>query len=442
MRLYDEAIDYLYTRLPMFTRDGATAFKKDLTNSIRLGDALGNPHLNFKSVHVAGTNGKGSTSHMLAAILQTAGYRTGLYTSPHLVDFRERIRINGMPIDKQSVVDFVARSMPLIETISPSFFELTMMMAFDYFSRSDVDIAVIETGLGGRLDSTNIIMPLLSIITNIGYDHMNMLGNTLTEIAAEKAGIIKPGIPVVVSEWQAEVHGVFEQAASERRSSLTYAADRWQATVGPRASNYLTVGVTDRRDGKRVDYQLDLKGGYQARNLTGVLAAVSELRRQGYVITDQDVATALANVQRLTGLRGRWEILADKPLVICDTGHNEAGWREVLANIEVTPHASLHLVIGVMRDKDLDSMLPLLPRHARYYFCQVDMPRALPATELQQSAGDFGLNGEAYLNVSEALTAAKQQAHTEDLIFVGGSTFVVAALLAASEYDSGSRLRA
>lgn len=440
--LYEEAIDYLYTRLPMFTRDGASAFKKDLTNSIKLCDALGDPHQRFKSIHVAGTNGKGSVSHMLAAILQTAGYKTGLYTSPHLVDFRERIRINGIPISKKAVVDFVNRCTPLIEDIQPSFFELTMAMAFDYFAESTVDIAIIETGLGGRLDSTNIITPLLSVITNIGYDHMHMLGDTLPEIAAEKAGIIKPDVPVVVSEWQVGVSEVFERVAQERRSPLVYASKVWQTAVKLRTSEYLGVRVT-RQKREEEEYQLDLKGEYQAKNLPGVLSAVSELRKQGYVIPNQDIGTALKQVQQLTGLRGRWEVLADQPLIICDTGHNVAGWREVLANIQVTPHVSLHMVIGVMRDKDLDNMLPLLPQHARYYFCQVAMPRAFPATELQQLAQQgFGLQGEAYENVSEALLAAKQCAHADDLIFIGGSTFTVAAVLAADDYHDGKRLGA
>lgn len=435
--LYEEAIDYLYTRLPMFTRDGVSAFKKDLTNSLKLCSALGNPHLKFRSVHIAGTNGKGSTSHMLAAILQTAGYKIGLYTSPHLVDFRERIRIDGMPIDKASVVDFVSRSVPLIEEIQPSFFELTMTMAFTYFAREKVDIAIVETGLGGRLDSTNIITPLLSVITNIGYDHMHMLGNTLPEIAAEKAGIIKHGVPVVVSEWQPEISGVFERVALEKHSKLVFAAQQWQVAVRQRTPEYLDVEVVRRQDGIAVDYALDLRGSYQTRNLPGVLEAVAELNRQGYEVTEQDVCDALRQVQRLTGLRGRWETLSTHPLVICDTGHNEDGWREVLSNIQATPHASLHMVVGVMRDKDLDKMLPLLPRHARYYFCQVDMPRALPAGELHQRAAQYGLQGNAYGSVLEAVRAAKTRAQGEDLVFVGGSTFVVADLLASGEETLG-----
>ncbi|WP_257656238.1 bifunctional folylpolyglutamate synthase/dihydrofolate synthase [Parapedobacter lycopersici] len=434
--LYEEAIDYLYTRLPMFTRDGASAFKKDLSNSLRLCAALGDPHRQFKSIHIAGTNGKGSTSHMLAAILQLAGYKTGLYTSPHLVDFRERIRINGVPIPKQEVAGFVDRSRSLVEEIQPSFFELTMVMAFAYFARENVDIAVVETGLGGRLDSTNIIIPLFSVITNIGYDHMAMLGNTLPEIAAEKAGIIKPEVPVIVGERQEEVSGVFDRAAAERQSVLTYAAEQWQPVSQQRGEAYQEIEVVHRNDGEHFRYALDLMGSYQARNLPGVLQAVTELRRQGYAIAEPDVSAALKQVQQLTGLRGRWETLSTRPLVICDTGHNEDGWREVLANIRATPHAALHLVIGVMRDKDLSHMLPLLPAHGRYYFCQVDMPRALPAVELLEQAQGYGLSGSAFPGVMPALQAAKTQAQEADLIFVGGSTFVVADLLAS--HDTGA----
>ena len=431
--LYQEAIDYLYTRLPMFTRDGASAFKKDLTNSVKLCGALGNPHRRFSAVHVAGTNGKGSTSHMLAAILQTAGYKTGLYTSPHLVDFRERIRINGVPIDESFVVKFVEDNIPLIEQIQPSFFELTMAMAFTHFADQKVDIAIVETGLGGRLDSTNIITPLLSVITNIGYDHTNMLGTTLPEIAGEKAGIIKPGIPVVVSEWQPEISAVFERVAEDKQSRLVFAAHQWDIASEGQATGCLRVSVVDRHIGKSDEYALDLRGSYQVRNLPGVLESVVALRSAGYAITDLHVHEALKQVQRLTGLRGRWETLSHHPLVICDTGHNEDGWREVLANIGATPHAALHMVIGVMRDKDLDKMLPVLPQNAQYYFCQVAMPRALPSGELQNRAQRYGLRGDCFFNVVDAVQAAKSRAQPDDLIFVGGSTFVVADLLAADD---------
>ena len=430
---YQEAVDYLYARLPMFTRDGASAFKKDLTNSLRLADALGNPHQQFKSVHVAGTNGKGSTSHMLAAILQAAGYKTGLYTSPHLVDFRERIRINGVPIPEAEVAGFVNSSQELIAAIQPSFFELTMTMAFAYFAREGVDIAIVETGLGGRLDSTNIISPLLAVITNIGYDHTAMLGNTLPAIAAEKAGIIKAGVPVIVGERQEAVREVFDHTAAAKQSRLTYASEQWKVQTSNRLNGVQEITVKRLPDGDKQCFRLDLMGSYQARNLPGVLEAVVELNRQGYRITETHIHHALSRVQQLTGLRGRWETLSTRPLVICDTGHNEDGWREVLANIRATPHARLHMVIGVMRDKDLSLMLPLLPADAQYYCCQVDMPRALPGTELLEQVQGYGLTGTAYHNVGSALQAAKLHAAANDLVFVGGSTFVVAAVLAAGD---------
>lgn len=430
---YEEAIDYLYTRLPMFTRDGASAFKKDLSNSLKLAEALGNPHRQFSSVHIAGTNGKGSTSHMLAAILQTAGYKTGLYTSPHLIDFRERIRINGVPIPEMDVAGFVRRNQALVEDIEPSFFELTMTMAFAYFAREAVDIAIVETGLGGRLDSTNIITPLLSVITNIGYDHTAMLGDTLPAIAAEKAGIIKPGIPVVVGEQQEAVSGVFDRTAAERHSPLTYATQQWQVVAQQRMDGYQELQVLHLHDNSARCYHLDLLGSYQARNLPGVLETVVALQKQGFHLTEEHLHHALKKVQRLTGLRGRWETLSAHPLVICDTGHNADGWREVLANIRATPHARLHMVIGVMRDKDLDHMLPLLPADAHYYYCQVGMPRALPSGELLEQARRYGLSGTAFPGVMAALYAAKSQARADDLIFVGGSTFVVAEVLAGTE---------
>ncbi|MBK1439070.1 bifunctional folylpolyglutamate synthase/dihydrofolate synthase [Parapedobacter sp. ISTM3] len=427
---YEEAVDYLYARLPMFTRDGASALKKDLTNTYRLCEALGNPQERFKAVHIAGTNGKGSTSHMLAAILQAAGYKTGLYTSPHLLDFRERIRINGVMIAKQAVVDFVGEYQPLIAAVEPSFFEVTVAMAFKCFADEQVDIAIVETGLGGRLDSTNIITPLLSIITNIGYDHIQLLGNTLQEIASEKAGIIKPGVPVIIGEWQMEVAGVFERAAAVHASRLMYASQLWQVTSMNKHSGFLHVNVNHRSARNEAVYALDLTGSYQTKNLATVLCAVDELRRMGFSITDTHVGQALMQVQHLTGLMGRWQTLSVDPLVICDTGHNADGWREVLANISATPHHALHMVIGVMRDKDLNNMLPMLPREARYYFCQVAMPRALPAQELHAAAINYGLEGSAFTSVREALQAARQHAGADDLIFVGGSTFVVGELLA------------
>ena len=433
---YEEAVDYLYARLPMFTRDGVSAFKKDLTNTWLLCEALNNPQDQFRSIHIAGTNGKGSTSHMLAAILQAAGYWTGLYTSPHLLDFRERIRIDGAMVPKQSVADFINQHRPLIESIQPSFFEVTVAMAFDYFAREKVDIAVIETGLGGRLDSTNVINPLLSIITNIGYDHTNMLGNTLQEIAGEKAGIIKSGVPVVVGEWQPEVSDTFERVANEKNSHLVYASREWQVKSERNDAGYQYLQAVRGGESGGNRYALDLRGRYQAKNLPAVLTAVVMLRAMGFSIEDVAVKQALKQVQRMTGLMGRWQTLSSAPLIICDTGHNVDGWHEVLANIAVTPHSELHMVLGVMRDKDLEKMLPLLPENARYYFCEVAMPRALPAAELRAAAAEYGLNGEARSNVADALQAARQQAAVDDLIFIGGSTFIVADALSALGFKS------
>lgn len=438
---YPEAIEYLYSRLPMFTRDGASAFKKDLTNTYRLCEALDNPQHRFKSIHIAGTNGKGSTSHMLAAILQVAGYKTGLYTSPHLLDFRERIRVNGQMIPKRAVSRFVELNQALIEEVQPSFFEATVAMAFDCFAREAVDVAVVETGLGGRLDSTNVITPLLSIITNIGYDHTNMLGNTLQEIALEKAGIIKRGVPVVVGEWQPPIAGVFERIAKEQGSRLSFASQWWHVNVVGRDAEHLYLEARRRNAARGDAYTLDLKGQYQGKNLPGVLAAVDELRNAGFGISDAHIRQALTQVQQLTGLMGRWQTLATDPLIICDTGHNADGWREVLANISATPHNRLAMVIGVMRDKDLDKMLPLLPNDAHYYFCQVDMPRALPAAELCAAAEARGLKGQHFGSVAEAVRAAKQQSAVDDLIFVGGSTFVVADALQHHTVISPRRFR-
>src|SRR5690606_25804198 len=343
---YREAVDYLYARLPMFTRDGVSAIKKDLTNTLKLCEALGNPQSRFRSIHVAGTNGKGSTSHMLAAVLQAAGYRTGFFTAPHLLDFRERIRINGALIPESFVATFVHEHRALIESIQPSFFEVTVVLAFDYFARERVDIAIIETGLGGRLDSTNVITPLLSIITNIGYDHTPMLGNTLQEIAAEKAGIIKPGVPVIVGEWQREVSGVFERVAQERGSPLYFASEEWQVTSRDRDDEFQYLEAHRRNSSESLLYALDLRGGYQARTVAGVLRSVDELGSKGCSINGAQVQSALKQVERTTGLMERWLTLSAKPLMTCDTGHNVDGWREVLANIAAPPHRDLHLVLG------------------------------------------------------------------------------------------------
>lgn len=426
---YQKTLNYLYTQLPMFTRVGSSAFKKDLTNTLALCESLGNPQYKFKSVHVGGTNGKGSTSHMLAAILQTAGYKTGLYTSPHLKDFRERIRVNGQMISEQTVIDFVATRQPDFEAIKPSFFEMTVALAFDFFAKENVDIAIIEVGLGGRLDSTNIISPLLSVITNIGWDHMNMLGDTLQLIAAEKAGIIKPSTPVIIGEFQPEVADIFINKAKLERSEISFTSEQKlkieSGSLERGALDLLNVRITT-PDLNTYDLQLDLPGTYQLKNLKTVLSAVDELRRQGFNITNGHVSIALKQVKTLTGLHGRWEVLSQNPLTICDTGHNTEGITEVLKNIATVPYQQLHFVIGMVNDKDISGVLAILPSHAQYYFCKPDIPRGLEAESLKEKAESFNLHGEVYLSVPAALKAARTNAQENDLVFVGGSTFVVA----------------
>lgn len=427
---YHAAIEYLYTRLPMFTRDGAKAIKVDIANTVRFCQALGDPQMQFKAIHVAGTNGKGSTSHMLAAILGAAGYKTGLYTSPHLVDFRERIRIDGVMIPEERVLDFVQREQAVMEAIQPSFFEATVAMAFDYFAAEKVDIALIEVGLGGRLDSTNIIHPELCVITNIGMDHMDMLGSTLPEIAAEKAGIIKAGVPVVVSERDERIAEVFETKAQGMQAPLRFASDAWRVQQVERQNQGLLVQVADQLSHEVKAWYVGLAGYYQQKNLLGVLTAVDALREQGWQISEEQLRDGLANVMAYTGLQGRWQTLSTDPWVICDTGHNADGIREVVENIDSLDYARLHMVIGAMRDKDLNGVLTQLPKDAYYYFGSPDMPRAMPAEELAEKAAAYGLVGSAYASVAVALAAARGAYQPADLIFVGGSTFVVAEVMA------------
>lgn len=425
---YRDTLDFLYAQLPMFTRIGSAAYKKDLTNITALCEALGHPERKFRSIHIGGTNGKGSTSHMLAAILQTAGYTTGLHTSPHLKDFRERIRINGQMASEQSVIDFVNQNESLFKEIEPSFFEATVAMTFKAFADAKVDIAVIEVGLGGRLDSTNIISPLLSIITNIGFDHMNILGNTLPEIAFEKAGIIKKHIPAIIGEILSETRPVFEKKAAEVQAPIYFAQSEW--TIIPKGKNdYLALEAVQQNTGKSLQLELDLSGSYQIKNLPAVLMAVDELRKQGFNISDLHIQSALKQVKNLTGLQGRWQTLQKQPLVICDTGHNEDGIREVLQNISSTTHQNLHLVCGMVKDKDISKVLSMLPKTASYYFCQPDIPRAKSYVELQAEAAAFGLKGEAFESVQAAYQSALNKAAAGDLIFIGGSTFVVAEIL-------------
>jgi len=427
---YAQTIQYLYTQLPVFTRVGASAYKEDLTNTIELCKRLGDPQHQFKSVHVGGTNGKGSTSHMLAAILQVAGYKTGLYTSPHLVDFRERIRINGQMISEQTVIDFVAKHQKDFEDIQPSFFEMTVGLAFEIFANEQVDIAIIEVGLGGRLDSTNIITPLLSVITNIGWDHMNILGDTLQLIAAEKAGIIKQHVPVIIGEYQPEVADIFLRKAAKEETGLVFASDEWEVKSKVKSQKskveLLDLEISNNSQSATYDLQLDLTATYQLKNIKTVLAAVEELRKQGFTITNEHLQTALRQVKMLTGLHGRWEVLRTDPLTICDTGHNPDGIKEVLKNIAATPYKNLHMVIGMVNDKDISKVLSMLPTNASYYFCRPDIPRGLEAESIKKQAATFGLYGDAYPTVKAALAAARQKAEKNDLVFVGGSTFVVA----------------
>jgi dihydrofolate synthase/folylpolyglutamate synthase len=421
---YATAVNFLYTNLPMFQRIGAAALKNDLSNTIRLCDALGNPQNRFKSIHVAGTNGKGSSSHMIASVLQEAGYRTGLYTSPHLKDFTERIRLNGESVPKDFVLDFVNRIRPHIESIQPSFFEITVAMAFDYYAAEGVDVAVIETGLGGRLDSTNVITPLVSLITNIGWDHKDILGDTLEKIASEKAGIIKPMVPVVVSEHQVDIDAVFTRRANDVGTQVIFAQDRYRiAQSNSSGTNVLHVW----KDNASLfsDIILPLQGNYQRQNLAGVLAVVNTLRG-GLSINDDQLRRGLVNVVANTNLKGRWQILSRAPLMVCDTGHNLDGIRQVVKQIREQSYRKLHMVIGMVRDKDIRPILAELPGEAVYYFCQAGIPRALPADELKAAAGEFGLNGTVIADVNEAIKEAQRTADTNDFIFVGGSTFVVA----------------
>lgn len=426
---YKQTLDYLYSKLPMFTRVGAVAYRKDLHNTIAMCEQLGNPQDKFKTIHVGGTNGKGSTSHMLAAILQQAGYKTGLYTSPHLKDFRERIRINGEMIPEAFVTDFVEEQQDIMEFLQPSFFEVTVAMAFSYFAKAEVDIAIIEVGLGGRIDSTNIITPELSVITNISLDHTNILGTTLPEIATEKAGIIKKDLPVVIGETQSEIEHIFIQKVAETNSPIYFADQELRLQQLKKTGKYLNLAVYKGDTPIYPELDLDLNGAYQRKNILTVIEAVQILKQQGFKIEEAAVYNALKNVKGLTGLQGRWQTLSENPLVICDTGHNIAGITEVMQNINDTPHDQLHIVIGMVKDKDITGVLQLLPVDAHYYFCQPELERALPAEELAEQAKNHHLIGDVFPSVQLAFHAAKDNANANDLIFIGGSTFVVAEVL-------------
>ncbi len=431
---YQQTLDYMYARLPMFQRIGSAAYKANLDNTIALCELLDNPERNFKSIHIAGTNGKGSTSHFLASVLQCAGYKTGLYTSPHLKDFRERIKINGVMISEVAVTSFVEQHIvPAVDNkLELSFFEMTVGMAFDYFAKEQVDIAIIETGLGGRLDSTNVITPELSIITNISFDHTALLGNTLEAIATEKAGIIKQGIPMVVGEKQEETKHVFNNKCIEKNALLIFADEYYRV----KNLNYkntdrllLSMDIYRKSTVLLTEVESELLGFYQQKNIPTVIAAVEELRKKDFYITETSVRNGIKNVVAKTGLLGRWQILGQQPLVIADTGHNEAGIKEVLAQIKTTQHKQLHFVIGMVNDKDITTILGLLPKDAIYYFSKATIPRALDENELAKQAAAFNLKGETYTTVPAALAAATRNAGKDDLVFVGGSTFTVAEVL-------------
>lgn len=425
---YQEALDFLYSQLPMFSRVGAAAYKPGLDTSVALDNYFGNPHRRFKAIHVGGTNGKGSSSHLLAATLQAQGYKTGLYTSPHLVDFRERMRINGEMIPEESVVDFVEKWKASESGLSPSFFELTMMMAFDWFAKEEVDYAVIEVGMGGRLDSTNIITPEICVITNISNDHTQFLGDTLVKIAGEKAGIIKAGIPVVIGEAEGEIREVFEKKASEVDSPIDFASD-----------SLLYREIKHDCEGWRVktdtgDFLVPLAGEYQKRNINTALHAVKMARNVGITISDEAIAEGFSRVDTLTGLRGRWTKVSSEPLTIADTGHNIAGisynMNQLAEIMSDRDGATLRIVIGFVADKAIDKILQLLPRDAEYYITNAHIPRALPASDLKEKMDAAGLRGKKYDNVEEAYRSALAEADKEDVIFVGGSTFIVADLFA------------
>ena len=426
---YAETLDYLFNALPMFQRVGASAYKADLTNTISLCEHLGNPQETFKTIHVAGTNGKGSTSHALASVFQAAGYKTGLYTSPHLKSFTERIRIDGKEITEEDVVEFVANNRAFLDELQPSFFEMTVGMAFWYFAKESVDIAVIEVGMGGRLDSTNVIHPELCVITTIGYDHTQFLGNTLPLIAGEKAGIIKQGVPVVISQTQKETQEVFSQQAAAKQAAIVFADQVWEVTKLPESENPSIQQLANfkvRSSDGEFNLKFGLNGDYQRFNLPGILEAVKQLRNQGWDLSDKALQVGLESISEQTGLKGRWQLLQVNPIILADTGHNEAGIGEVVSQLKKYSYSKLWMVIGMVNDKDISKVLDLLPKEANYIFCQASIPRAMDAHELARKGNEKGLIGQVIPTVSEALEFARKNASPDDLIFVGGSTFVVA----------------
>jgi dihydrofolate synthase / folylpolyglutamate synthase len=424
---YKETIDFLYSQLPAYHLIGKAAYKGDLSNTIALDEYFGNPHKKFLSIHVAGTNGKGSVSHMIASILQEAGYKTALYTSPHLKDYRERIKINGEMISEQDVVSFVEKNSRILKSVMPSFFEMSVAMAFDFFARSCVEIAVIEVGLGGRLDSTNIISPILSLITNIGHDHMNLLGDTIEKVAGEKAGIIKKNIPVIIGEKQDITTQIFIEKALETDSELFFADEHYSCRFDNLNidTGYRKYYLTSKKISHRICGETQLGGDYQSKNISSVAMATDFLRKH-FNIPDEKLIDGIRKTIINTRLNGRWQILGKAPLIICDTGHNKEGLEYVVNQIKNTMKEKLHMVIGFVNDKELNEVLPLLPRNAVYYFAKASVPRALDANELHYKASQFGLTGVSFNNVENAVEKARENAGKNDMIFIGGSTFIVA----------------
>jgi len=429
MGAYKDTLDYLYTQLPMFQRVGPQAFKKDLTNITALCKALDQPQKQFKAIHIAGTNGKGSTAHMLSSVLQETGYSVGLYTSPHYKDFRERIKRNGKLISKKHVVDFVATHKALFEEIQPSFFEITVALAFQYFADQKVDIAIIETGLGGRLDSTNVLHPLLSIITNISLDHQQFLGDTLPEIAGEKAGIIKPGVPVIISEYQEEVATVFKEKAAAVNTTIWFADQEYQIELLANTLKYSSYSVTTNDGPQFEELKLGLTGNYQQKNLAGVLKAVEWLAANGFQISDKHTLSGLRKVAQNSRMLGRWQVIDTNPITICESAHNAGGLALLKEQLQLQSHDQLHFVFGMVNDKHPSKVIPYLPKDATYYFAKANIPRGMDAQELTTIMNAEGLKGNAYKSVKKAFKAARKQAQPNDLILIGGSIFIVAEVL-------------
>ncbi|MCE7064760.1 folylpolyglutamate synthase/dihydrofolate synthase family protein [Dyadobacter sp. CY326] len=426
---YQGTLDYLYSRLPVFQNIGARAFKPGLHTTQELCKFLGDPQNDYPTIHIGGTNGKGSTSHMIAAVLQEAGYRVGLYTSPHLKDFRERIRVNGEFVTEDFIIEFVSENKSNIERLSPSFFEVTVAMAFSHFSKEHVDIAVIEVGMGGRLDSTNIITPALALIINISLDHTQYLGDTLEKIAVEKAGIIKLGVPIIISERQVDsVNAVFIEAANRLNAPIIFGSEAYLIQKKRMVDGLMEVDVIDKESLANIypALRLDLTGAYQLKNLGGVISAVKFLKNQGWSISDDSLYNGLSSVVQLTGLKGRWQKLGENPAIYCDTGHNTAGLTSALEQFVSVATGAKRFVIGFVGDKDISTMIQLFPTDGVFYFCQPSNMRALESTELANLASTYGLKGTAFSNVNDALDAAIAESHPSDTIYVGGSTFVVA----------------